>query len=208
MRDFGEKDPFCWSKYTTPRPTLPRLQPAWLNNLHLLCCLVEAIHVNLPLPNRPKINLSLFILRYNPKAWMFLMPVAVFVILYSIPRFFELETKFESRSLCATTESDTMTSALFFNSSETPISSFNNQTLASDLFPVENDSLTSFNGSVTSLNGSESMTSFNGSESIFSTLPTFISTSDPCPTVWEPQLGIKPLRFNPYYVSVSFKFNS
>ena len=27
---------------------------------------------------------------------------------------------------------------------------------------------------------------------------------DPCPTVWEPVLGVKPLRFNPYYVSVSY----
>ena len=99
------------------------------------------------------------------------MPVAVFVILYSVPRFFELETNYERRSLCPTTATE-LTS---------------NSTLDGNVTNDENDFFTTS----------------NGSDGIVSTLSTPLSTIDPCPFYWEPQLGVKPLRFNKYYVSVS-----
>jgi hypothetical protein len=111
---------------------------------------------------------------------MFLMPVAVFVILYSVPRFFELETKYEARELCATTAS-TVVANLTAN-------------LTSNLTAIGGDDIDgdSDDGVASSANDT--------------TPPTAtVTTSEPCPTVWEPQLGIKPLRFNPYYVSVSAK---
>ena len=92
------------------------------------------------------------------------MPVAVFVILYSVPRFFELETKYERRSLCPTTATE-LTS---------------NSTLDGNVTNDEHDFFATSNGS-----------------------DGIVSTIDPCPFYWEPQLGVKPLRFNKYYVSVS-----
>ena len=110
------------------------------------------------------------------------MPVAVFVVLYSVPRFFELETKFVSRSLCATASTLLMTNVT------------SNVTTTSEeaSYDVTDDVI---DGNVTS---------FNGGDVISTTLASAgVSTTEPCPTVWEPELGVKPLRFNKYYVSVS-----
>jgi len=141
-----------------------------LSNLKLLRPKVTENLTNLPIT---------FVIRYSPKAWMFLMPVAVFVILYSVPRFFELETKFVSRSLCATV------STILMSNDTLNFTTTLEQTSNDD---IEDDIM------VTSLNGSD----------FTSTTPasTGLSTTEPCPTVWEPELGVKPLRFNKYYVSV------
>jgi len=109
---------------------------------------------------------------------MFLTPVALFVILYSVPRFFELETKFELRKLCPEVQNETL----------------NNMTTANDLENYNNTFMTEISTTFTYAQGDELLNVTN----------ILTNETDDCPTVWEPQLGIKPLRFNPYYVSVSF----
>lgn len=39
--------------------------------------------------------------RHNLKAWVFIVPVAIFVIAYSIPRFFEVETVYVCEVQCS-----------------------------------------------------------------------------------------------------------
>lgn len=107
---------------------------------------------------------------------MFLMPVAVFVILYSVPRFFELETKYEPRSLCSTTTIMTTTS----------MASFMNATLLDgdvgtsvDAIFASNDSVVSSNNDIvtsTSSNDDDVVTDDVVSTSTVSTV-THLSTS-------------------------------
>jgi hypothetical protein len=123
---------------------------------------------------------------------MFLMPVAVFVIVYSVPRFFELETKFVSRSLCATTSTLLMANVTS-NVTTLEETTYNGAEDVIDGMLNGNDVIAvTFNGSDV-INGSD----------ITTMASTELSTTEPCPTVWEPEIGIKPLRFNKYYVSVS-----
>ena len=102
---------------------------------------------------------------------MFLMPVAVFVILYSVPRFFELETKYEPRSLCSTTTIMTTTS----------MASFMNATLLDGDVGTSVDAIFASNDSVVSSNNDIVTSTSSNDDDVVSTSTvstvTHLSTS-------------------------------
>ena len=133
---------------------------------------------------------------------MFLMPVALFVILYSVPRFFELETQYVERSLCPPTTTTTTTTP---TPMLTTITSLLNASFG-EIVPVAVDDT-----DVTILADVTDVTILAdgtiASPSSLTLTSTSVSTPSPCKTIWKPSLGVRPLRFNPYYVSVSHFLN-
>jgi len=154
---------------------MPVTQMSFMGSVYTTVALTIERYISVVMP--------FFRQRHNLKAWMFLSPVATFVVLYSLPRFFELETTYVNLETC--TNSTTTDVTFTPPSSSSSFISNNNDGIQIEGRSEEESRRLNF--TPVTLPPPSPAEDFQTSRCRNNTVPT---------------LNIKEIRFNPYYVLV------
>lgn len=151
--------------------------------------------------------------KHNLKPWMFLAPVASFVVLYSLPRFFELETEYIPQQTCQNLVTEMVVTTAAANedgpteapavvaAASAPVSTNNDDETTDSsryawlLYGAPETQNVSSTGT-TGLDKNEPV-ELNNNNSVS------LGNVSRCNTTIIPHLKVNDFRFNPYYVSVS-----